>query len=737
MRLTWKCQPMPKLLLLTICCFMTVFANAQLREKTANLDMEFAKNEAGLPDDWGKWGGYDITTDTIVRYDGIRSIRITAKEGENFGSCYQTIKGGFSGSQIKLSGMVRYEKVTGGHVGLLLRMDGEQGVLAFSNMEAEGLAGDADWQRLEVALPWPGDEVHSINFGGILTGDGVAWFDDLRLEIDSMNVDDMTRAPEKVYPAQLDSAFQAGSGFTLSGPGEETLDRLECLGKVWGYVKYHHADVAAGEYDLDKELFRLLDKIDDQDFDAVLINWIGELGGEKQSALPKKTTKQPYLSNRHDWMNAGGITDNLRKSLWGMPHFAGGGSHYYIGMAPGIGNPEFRHENPWPEMDFSDTGLRLLTLYRFWNMIEYFFPYKYQTDREWDTVLRTHLPEVIGAKNPLVFQQVIYRLIGEVNDTHAGMWAKPEAMTDFLPKFFVGGLPVYREGKMVISRLGDKNDCLEVGDVVLSVNGRSTEELIEHYRPYAPASNEVTVYRDIGRLLLGGDAGRAQVEVERKGTKMDLDCATAGRKWNNWFGDERRPGFELISEDIGYIYTAGLNRGEIDRVMPDNLGLKGLIVDLRNYPSNFIVFSLSKYLLPEPLPFVKFTRGSVTKPGDFYLSESLKVGESSGDKFTGKLVVLIDEFTQSQAEYTTMALRLTPNSVVVGSTTAGADGNVSGIQLPGGIRTSISGIGIYYPDGRKTQRVGIMPDVEVVQDIDAIRSGRDAQLERALKLIRE
>jgi hypothetical protein len=48
--------------------------------------------------------------------------------------------------------------------------------------------------------------------------------------------------------------------------------------------------------------------------------------------------------------------------------------------------------------------------------------------------------------------------------------------------------------------------------------------------------------------------------------------------------------------------------------------------------------------------------------------------------------------------------------VVIGSTTAVADGNVSTIPLPGGLRPMISGIGVFYPDKPPTQRVGIVPD---------------------------
>jgi len=89
----------------------------------------------------------------------------------------------------------------------------------------------------------------------------------------------------------------------------------------------------------------------------------------------------------------------------------------------------------------------------------------------------------------------------------------------------------------------------------------------------------------------------------------------------------------------------------------------------------------------------------------------------------------------SQSEYTAMALRAGPRAVVVGSTTAGADGNVSMIPLPGGLVTAISGVGVFYADGTPTQRVGIVPDIEVRPTIEGIRAGRDEVLEAALRYI--
>ena len=49
-------------------------------------------------------------------------------------------------------------------------------------------------------------------------------------------------------------------------------------------------------------------------------------------------------------------------------------------------------------------------------------------------------------------------------------------------------------------------------------------------------------------------------------------------------------------------------------------------------------------------------------------------------QYSGSIIILVDEITQSQAVYTAMAFRQVPGAVVIGSTTAGADGNVSSIK---------------------------------------------------------
>lgn len=63
--------------------------------------------------------------------------------------------------------------------------------------------------------------------------------------------------------------------------------------------------------------------------------------------------------------------------------------------------------------------------------------------------------------------------------------------------------------------------------------------------------------------------------------------------------------------------------------------------------------------------------------------------------------------------------------------------HISTIYLPGGLITMISGIGVYYPDGTETQRVGIVPDIEVKPTIEGIKNGKDELLEKAIEIINE
>jgi C-terminal processing protease CtpA/Prc len=144
---------------------------------------------------------------------------------------------------------------------------------------------------------------------------------------------------------------------------------------------------------------------------------------------------------------------------------------------------------------------------------------------------------------------------------------------------------------------------------------------------------------------------------------------------------------------------------------------------------------LGAYLTSQPADFVKFTKGSIEQPGLFTFTAPLKVGNNSEQSYKGKVVIIVNEQTQSSAEYHAMAFQTASQAKVIGSTTSAADGNVSSLVLPGYVATMITGIGVYYPDGRETQRVGIAIDLEVKPTIQGIIEGRDELMEKAMEII--
>jgi len=49
--------------------------------------------------------------------------------------------------------------------------------------------------------------------------------------------------------------FDKGSGIESINLNNEDLESLLALGKIWGYLKCYHPNVAKGEYNWDYELF--------------------------------------------------------------------------------------------------------------------------------------------------------------------------------------------------------------------------------------------------------------------------------------------------------------------------------------------------------------------------------------------------------------------------------------------------------------------------------------------------
>ncbi len=705
-----------------------------LNAQKFNLNFEKRDKPDGLSNEWIRWGDHKLsmTTDEVAS-GKYAAVIMSMPNGGSFGSVAYPIPAKYQGDSITLVGKMKIEEVQNGFAGLIIRVDGANGPLAFDNMQQESIVGTLDWKEYRVTVPYP-EEAVRIYVGGILVGEGTAWFDDFEVTLDGRDLQTLEEVAPKLFPADLDSAYIDGSGITLDSISKIQLQNLELLCRVWGFLKYRHPLVAKGNYNWDYELFRIIPESKTSNFQSALQDWIASFSVAPTTENAGEFESEEFIPN---WLqNENLVPLSIRNDLIAIDRRNMSSSHYYIAMAPGIGNPKFKNEAPYREMDWSDDGMKLLALFRYWNMIEYFFPYKHLMDKDWNDVLRKFIPRMINADDELGYKLLLLKLIGQVQDTHANIWMRDPLLQEFHGKKMIPAEVNFIENKAVIVRVGEDISQLQVGDVIEAINGKEISEITSEKIKYCPASNIPTQMRDVARRLLRTNLPTLDLTINR-GPSSDHVSLPTTKFDQRFFYQNDLPSHRELEKDIGYIYPGTLKPGEIDSIMSKFLNRRGLVIDLRCYPSDFIVFSLGKYLMPEPTPFVKFTQGDWKEPGKFEFGEPLKVGEKRKDYFKGKVVILINEKTQSQAEYTTMAFRVAPSATVIGSTTAGADGNVSSIILPGGIRTMISGIGVYYPDGSETQRVGIIPDIELKPTLAGVRAGRDELLERAVQMIND
>ncbi len=698
-----------------------------------NLDFEKTIKGENLPENWIKWGKYDLKIDSTQAYKSKNSVLIDAKNGEGFGSVAYALPANFKGKKITLEGYIKYENATDGFVGLLMRIDKDGRSLAFDNMKQQNLQGTADWKKYSITLEFK-ENADQIYVAGILAGKGKAWFDHFKVTIDGKLIESLTPIKKVLSIVEKDTEFDSGSKFELTSLKDNQKRNLFVLGKVWGFVKYHHPAIAEGKISWDYELFRMLPKIDSKNFDTDLVQWINKLGAFKteKKTLPKESEIK-LLPNTKWIADTTLISVELSTLLQNVNNAVRKDTHYYIDFYKSVSNPIFNNEKVYLKMNYTDSGIKLLSVFRYWNMIEYFFPNRHLMDENWDAVLQEFIPKMTVTKDEKEYTLTLVELIGKIQDTHANVWGN-KIFDDFFGEKVAPIEVKFIENKVVVVNLQEeyKEANIQVGDVIVSVNGVLIEDWIKNNQKYFPSSNYPTQLRGMANKILRTNNDNLQLTLETISGKKEVSIATIPFKYFK----NKPVSHKVINENIGYIYPGTLKEGEIKEIMDKFLDKKGLIVDLRCYPSDFIVFSLNHYLLNEKKDFVKFTTGNIKTPGLFTVKDyEYKVGRNNKNYFKGKVIILVNEETQSQAEYTAMALRVAPNSKVLGSTTAGADGNVSDIYLPGNIFTYISGIGVLTPNGSETQRVGIIPDVKIEPTIKGIREGKDEVLEKAIELI--
>lgn len=730
--------------ILTLFVLASVAAGPAAADLDSILCFEGPNGTGGLTG-WGGGPRSTLSADSVVVHGGRWSARIDRSKDSpsHFSALTQIMPIDFGGGSITLHGFLKTDSVDG-NAGIWMREDGSQGPVEFDNMHDQNLRGTTGWTEYTITLPL-NPRAKSLYFGALLSGTGTVWADDFRLLVDGKPVGEAPEAEPVEAAIDSDHEFDKGSGIELGSLSPVQIGNLVTLGKVWGFLKYHHPRVTNGEMNWDYELFRVMPEVlaapDRDRANAVLVEWIRRLGPVPACEPCAELSDSLELGPDMDWIHDTSVLgDSLSAALQHIYKNRTMASQVYAGATPGVGNVDLSSEKPYPSQVDPDGGYRMLALFRFWNVVRYWYPYRDVIGEPWDDVLAEFVPRLAGAKGIEAYRRELLALIARVHDTHANLWnaldARPPAGDCRLPVAlrFLGGKAVMCAPPD--SKLAGQTD-LEPGDIVLDLDGAPVDSLVRAWTPYYAASNVPARLRDMARTLPMGPCGPCRVRVERQGRTLVVE---ATRGTSSEIPQARRshdlagPAFRKLSPEVAYLKLSAVKVVDVDSYLRQAEGTRGWVLDLRNYPSEFVVFALGRHLVQEPTSFVKFTHVDTGNPGAFAWGVPLAL-EPLEPIYRGKVVILVDEITQSSAEYTAMAFRAAPGAVVVGSTTAGADGNVSRFPLPGGLLTMISGIGVFYPDGRPTQRVGIVPDVEVHPTVEGIREGRDEVLEEGIRQI--
>jgi carboxyl-terminal processing protease len=534
------------------------------------------------------------------------------------------------------------------------------------------------------------------------------------------------------------------SGVAGQGPSLDEVTRLSALARTWGLLKYFHPGVSQGTMDWDATLVAAIPRIRELTTRTELNAEIGRLI-ESAGSLPRvaagAATDQPETDPAFAWLDDRQVFEVATiQALKTVRYSQRSATNRYVKPTGNVANPDFSSDAADGNPALPVVATRLLALFRFWNMVQYYNPNRDVADRPWSEVLPSMVPRFIDATDATSYHLAVCELAASINDTHA-VTSSPTLSAhwgQFIPPFQTR----FIESKTVVTRVFSsllRGADVRPGDVIVSVNGVATAELRDRNRKYMTASNEGSLQRNLGTYVMRTASASIALGVLRDGVERQIPMtAISLSTWSSEGAalDAAIPKWRMLPGNIGYVNMGRLVVDDVATMMAELQNTRAIVFDVRNYP-NGTLYAIAERLNPARRNFVKFTEPRYDQPGSFSWTAPYQAGPSGsrGNYYRGRVIVLGDDRTQSHAEFTMMALRTAPDVVVVGSPTSGADGNVSRIQLPGGLQTYFSGLGVFYPDGTPTQRVGIVPDVFVEPTVRGIQAGVDEVLERALQLI--
>ncbi len=389
---------------------------------------------------------------------------------------------------------------------------------------------------------------------------------------------------------------------------------------------------------------------------------------------------------------------------------------------------------------------RLIGLFYYWNFVEYFYPYKTLLDNNWDDVLLESILDFESANSIVDYKKSIIKLISFLDDNHSII--HPQNLTSVFGEYVPNFRMVKIDSGFVVNKIRSKsldNELIKVGDIILEIDSVDINKLATDLAPYATGANEYSKSRELNKLLVCKKNKTHIIKIKRDDSIFNQNIQfynfqslnKSERKEERFW--ENKNIAKKVSEGIGYVNINHLFEDNIESSLEKlHKFNKGVIIDMRGYPNGYTSSKLVNFVISRDTLIYCSYYPDINRPGLFRCQMGSSVLKIKGNKsYKRKIVLLVDETTQSHAEFLVMTMQTNPNVLVVGNTSSGTDGNVTGFTFPGNIEVKMTGLGILYPDFSQTQRKGVKIDSRITYSFSDISSGIDSWITKGIDVILE
>ncbi|WP_454762191.1 S41 family peptidase [Caulobacter segnis] len=376
-----------------------------------------------------------------------------------------------------------------------------------------------------------------------------------------------------------------------------------------------------------------------------------------------------------------------------------------------------------------DRTTRLADVIIAWNVFQHFYPYFDVVGVDWFSQLEPALRGAATASDAPAFRTVLSRLITALADGHGAV----------VGPGWVEMLPVaweWIEDRLVVLA-APPGTGLSIGDVVTAIDGRDVAGLLaEKETLISGATPQWKRWRSSQALKQGPVGSKVVLTGQRSnGAALNVTVQRVPIAEAQAVQPARLAPLVELAPGILYIDLTRIGDPELNDAWPLFARAKGLIFDIRGYPTG-VTQGFLAHFSDQTIYSASWNIPVALRPDREAVTwrTSQWVITPSAPRVAGKVVFLADGRAISRAEAFLGVVEGAKLATIVGETTAGTNGNVNTLRLPGDYSMTWTGMRVLKQDGRRHHGVGINPTVEVHRTVAGVRAGRDEQLEAALKI---